>query len=122
MSEAPALVHNTVDPEQVETAKRKEKRGRERDLDDFRAVHSTVQGRRFIWRLLEHCKPFGTVIGADANQTYANAGRQDVGHFLLAEIGDAKPEALLEMQQYARQEAENRVPPKKPKAEALTDE
>ena len=117
----PALVANTVDPEQVENAKRKEKRGAERDLDDVRWVLSDPRGRRFYWRLMGHCSTFKSIIGTDAHMTYANAGRQDVGHFLLEQIELARPEALLEMQLAERKEKENRVPAKKPKENPIDE-
>lgn len=91
-----ALVKNAADPKQVKEAKQKELRGRERDLNDLALVMSTREGRRFLWRLLSHCKTFGSVWHGSAMIHY-NSGMQDVGHYIMADINDVNPELFLMM-------------------------
>ena len=102
--ETPALVGNAADPEQVEKAGHKVSRARNRELDDLRVLLDLPQGRRTIWRLLEHCRAFNSVMGANDSLTNYNAGQQDVGHFLFAEINQAKPDALVQMMLEARKD------------------
>lgn len=99
-----ALVGNAADEAQVADAKRRETIARTRELEDLRAILDTPAGRRFAWRLLEHCRAFASVRGATDAHTNYNAGRQDVGHFVLAEITEARPAALLQMMQDASKE------------------
>ena len=89
-------VRNAADPEQVKDAEEKDKFRREGELLDIKAVLSMPEGRRFIWRMLSFCKTFGSIWEQNAKIHY-NSGQQDVGHFLMAEIIEAEPRALLEM-------------------------
>lgn len=98
--ERDALVGNAADKSQVADAKRKEKLRRERELDDLRAVLALPEGRRLAWRILAHCNAFASIYD-DGPRIRYNAGRQDVGHFLLDEINDAEPEALFTMMREA---------------------
>jgi hypothetical protein len=94
---ARASVGNAGDEEQVGKAKRRQSLGRDRELDDLKAVLGTLQGRRFVWRLLGHCSAFTSVFSADPYIAAHNSGRQDVGHFLMHEVEIAKPDAFLTM-------------------------
>lgn len=85
------LVKNAADEGQVRDAASKELRGRERELKDIRSVMSTAEGRRLIWRLLVHCRCFASVADPIDKIQY-NAGQQDVGHFLLAEVDESAPD------------------------------
>jgi hypothetical protein len=89
-------VKNAADEKQVKAAKDKELRGRELEMQDLLNVLSTVSGRRFVWRLLGHCRVFETIWHNSALIHY-NAGQQDVGHWVMKEINDAAPESLLLM-------------------------
>lgn len=95
MSEA--LVGNVADKEQIKDATRKEKDRRKEEVADLKFILSTVQGKRFLWRLLEQCKTFESVFSPESMRMSYSAGRQDLGHYLMAEIMDAEPEAFIEM-------------------------
>lgn len=99
--EARALVRNAADPEQVKRGGRKEKDARDRELHDLRAVLATEPGRRVLWRVLWHCGVFASVYD-EGPLIYKNAGRQDVGHFLMAEIEAADDEAIFRLMVEAR--------------------
>lgn len=90
------FVRNAADKKQVKDAERKEDRKRELQLNDLRKILSSVEGRRFIWRVLEHCRTFASVWEASARIHYLS-GKQDVGHFLMSEVVEAKEDAFTEM-------------------------
>lgn len=91
------LVKNAADREQVKKAHSKAELQRLNELSDLKAVMSTEAGRRFMWRLLTECKTYSSIF-AQNSSIYYNSGKQDVGHFLIAEISEASPELYLKMQ------------------------
>src|SRR5690348_3711287 len=104
MSDEPqALVGNAADPKQIAEASRKEKDRRKRELAELRRLLDLPDGRRFLWRLLEHCDVFASVYDDVPVRMAHHSGKQDVGHFLLAEINDAQPTALLQMMREAKE-------------------
>lgn len=92
-----AIVHNAADARQVREARKKVRQSAQRERDDMRAVLATEAGRRVLWRLLEHCQPFASALGATDAITNFTVGRQDVGHFLYAQITEANPDAFIQM-------------------------
>lgn len=92
-----AFVGNAADAKQVKSAGNKvnlKEKERKRDLQE---VLSTVEGRRFLWGQLKKCKVYESIWEGSAKIHY-NAGKQDLGHELMAEILEASPEAYLQMQ------------------------
>lgn len=55
-----------------------------RDELDFKAVASTVEGRRFISRFLAYCGTGKPVFHSDALEMARLAGKQEVGFFIQA--------------------------------------
>lgn len=98
-----ALVGNAGDPAQVAEGTRREKELRERELKDLRAILDMPEGRRFVWRLLEHCKVFQSIWHPSA-LIHFNEGARNVGLFVLNDIEEANPDALLVMRREARNE------------------
>lgn len=98
-----ALVKNCADPDQVREADKQFKNQRDQDLEDVRFILDSKQGRRFLWRLLTHCKTFESIWEPSAKIHY-NAGVQNVGHFLMAEVVAANDDALLQMMKEAKDE------------------
>lgn len=96
MSEPKSLVKNAADPEQVEKARKKETYSRDAELNDINTLKDSPGLRRFMWRILEYCKVNGSVWEASARIHY-NAGQQDVGHFIMAEIAEADEEIFFQM-------------------------
>ena len=94
-----ATVRNAASPKQVRRAGRLEKKKRDDELADVRHVCSTEAGRRFMFRLLGHCKVFESVYGLDVQY---QAGKQDVGHFVMAEVVEADDELLFRMMREAK--------------------
>lgn len=90
------LVKNAADPSQVGEAKKKEKSQRDLELDDIRKILSEPVGRRVLWRWLKRAKTFESIWEPSAKIHY-NAGLQDFGHFLLAEVTEADENLLFKM-------------------------
>lgn len=91
-----AFVTDASDESQVEDAKDKERLQRLTELDDVHKVMSTESGRRFVARILEHCR-VGHTIWAEGEKIYRNAGSRDVGHWLWAEVSEADIELYFKM-------------------------
>lgn len=96
-AEGGAVVQNAADAKQVKEARKKVRLADQQRRADLRAVLATEAGRRVLWRVLEHCQPFASALGATDAITNFNVGRQDVGHFLFAQITEANPEAFIQM-------------------------
>jgi hypothetical protein len=103
------LVGNAADSEQVQRAGEIELDRAEQGDVDLVTVLSTVNGRRFYWGLLGECGIHSSVIGQHVEGTYYNAGRQDLGHKLLARVLEADPSLYLTMQQEAYLEDQKRA-------------
>jgi len=101
-----ALVKNASDPEQVQRAGRKVVNRRADELADLNAVLATPAGGRVLWRFLHYCRVFESVQDPP-ERIQANAGRQDVGHWLMAEIEAADDLALFRLMQDARRRAKS---------------
>lgn len=91
-----SFVKNAADAEQVKAAENKILNGRDREIKDLQEILSLPSGRRFLWRLLSHCKTFGSIWEPSARIHYAS-GQQDIGHFVMAEIVASDESAFLQM-------------------------
>ena len=92
-----ALVGNAADAKQVKSAGHKERLKDKEKKKDLQSILNTVEGRRFLWVQLSKCKVYESIWESSAKIHY-NAGKQDLGHELMADIIDASPEAYLQMQ------------------------
>lgn len=97
------FVTDAADKRQIKNAEQREKLLRDQELSDLAMVASTIQGRRFLWRLIERCKVFETIWENSARIHY-NAGQQDLGHFLMSEIVNTKQEIFFQMMKENKQE------------------
>jgi len=97
------LVRNAADPAQVKEAERKERFGRERELEDVRFILQTLQGRRLIWRYLALCGVFRTSFTGNSH-TFFNEGERNIGLKLLADVNEADPESYLKMMKESKSE------------------
>jgi hypothetical protein len=95
-------VQNAADESQVKDAAGKSKRASDREIEDLRYVLTSAQGRRFLWRLMGHCKVNASVWEPSAKIHY-NSGQQDVGHYLMAEVVRAGEDFLFQMMKEAKQ-------------------
>ena len=95
-SQQKPFVRNAASKKQVDTADMKERSARERELNEMRVVLSTVEGRRWLWRLLGKCKTFESIYESSARIHY-NSGQQDIGFRIIQEIDAADPEMFFKM-------------------------
>lgn len=119
-------IEKTLDQYQAKAREKRSRDERRRELTDLRTVLSTKQGRRFLYRVLEKTHCFSSIFAPDASELAHNAGWQDSGFFLTAEMQEASLEffylmlkegltekqneaiTLIEEAETLRKEAENR--------------
>ncbi|HXD72176.1 MAG TPA: hypothetical protein VN628_00495 [Vicinamibacterales bacterium] len=95
------LVKNAADGEQVQHAARKEKDRARRDVDDVRAVLSSRQGRRFVWRVLKAAGLYRSIT-VEGSMIYALSGRRDFGLEVLDWVTGASRELYVQMESEGR--------------------
>lgn len=91
------LVTNASNVKQVKNASIKERFSRRQQIEDLRAILSSPNGRRFLWRYLDECGVFRSSYDASGSKVYFNEGIRNVGNKLLSEITEANPKAFAEM-------------------------
>lgn len=97
-----ALVSNAADATQVKTARKRARIQRLVEGKDWTATLATPEGQRVITAILEQCGHLTTPLGKDTHFTYLNIGRAEVGRFILAQLNDHCPDALLAIEQQRR--------------------
>lgn len=91
-----AKTFNASDEDQVKTRKRRDERLRDRELADLRLVMSSVEGRRFVWRLLEKAGVFRTSFTGNST-TFFNEGMRNMGLMVLGDVHEAAADAYIVM-------------------------
>lgn len=99
-----ADVKNAADEKQVSRAARKEQRKEAQRLVMTKAALATYDGRAFCWELLAKARVFESIWHPSA-QIHYNAGRQDFGHELMADLIAADEQLYLTMETEARARA-----------------
>lgn len=87
-----------IDKSVIEKHIDKDKRKKERNLNDIRKILSTPEGRRFYWRLLSNAGCFLQSFTGEVNTTIFNEGRRSVGLNFLNDALEAKPSSYSQMQ------------------------
>ena len=64
---------------------------RKQEIADFRWIMNDPRGRRFMWRLMGHCKVFEPSFNPHGGVMNFNEGQRNVGLFLLGETNDLCP-------------------------------
>lgn len=94
-------VRNAADRKQVGRAGKRSDH-RQRELEGaYVDVLNTESGRRVMWDLLERCGVYRSVWEPSAKIHY-NAGRQDMGHELMALLARTDVQLYLKMEHEAR--------------------
>ncbi len=88
------------DEAQVKLSKDKAELAYERDIDHFRRVLETTEGRAIIWRMLSYCD-LNSDPPTHPQDTFRFVGRQDVGRWLIKEVFTSDPGAYKLMWQEA---------------------
>lgn len=97
-----AFVKSAADPEQIKSARRKERYGRREELADVREILETQAGRRFVWRYLGLCRVFESSWSPSA-AIHFNEGQRDIGLKLLADVTESNDEMLIQMMREAKE-------------------
>ena len=97
----------TSKKEEQEKRLENEKLEREILLNDVRHVLSSVQGRRFVWRILDMAGVYRSSFTGNSS-TFFNEGARNIGLRVLSDVMDAKPEAFLQMQQEDKKRKERK--------------
>ena len=87
---------NIGEESDVKNIKKKADEVRVQELEDIRFLLKNIQGRRFAWRLLAEAGVFLS-IWEQSSRIHYNAGKQDFGHFIQAEINEADIELYFQM-------------------------
>ncbi len=90
------LVTNAANESQVKQAEVKQKLGIDQDLEDFKWVLSTPQGRRVVHRYIAYCGVFKQSFTGNS-ETFFNEGKRVVGLKLLDDLNASDPNAYLKM-------------------------
>lgn len=90
-------MNNLADAKDIQDAENKEQALRLQQMNDIKTVLDSISGRRLMWRILEKCKTFNSVYDSDGLLMANKAGKQDIGHFLMAEIVEADENLLLRL-------------------------
>lgn len=94
---------NAASEKQVKKMASKGERLRHQEISDLKQVgDQSIHGRRLLWRILSRCGTFESAHHASGSQVYYNIGRQDLGHWLMAEILAADQELYFKMQREAK--------------------
>jgi len=99
-----STVKNAADPRQVEDGAQREKRLRERELEDISSVMNTAQGRRFIWRLINVlCHYDSNDAQPSGSLTYFSLGERNVGRVVKSDAYESSHESfqLMERENWA---------------------
>lgn len=103
---AKAFVGNAADGEQVKEAGNKEKRAREQELSDLRAIMSHPTGRRTINRLLNFCGVFKLSYTGNS-ETFFKEGQRNVGLMLLTDVNECASDFYNDMINESKKELLN---------------
>lgn len=104
MSNTPRVA-NAADRAQVSHGRRKEKRDRQLQQNDLRAVLATPAGGRVLWRVLEHAGMFQSVFNLDAGLMAFLEGARNEALWLVSEINAVDPQAIFRLMVMAQQQA-----------------
>lgn len=97
-----AVSPDDADHESVEEARKRERLERENQLQDLAMLLQAPAGRRVVWRILSQCGIYSDGWDPSA-RIHFNAGKRNVGLWLLDEVMAANDEAYLLMQREAKQ-------------------
>lgn len=75
-----------------------QRRARQKEIDDVKAMLKTPAGRRFFWRLWAICGIFRNPFHPNSNQHSFNSGRMSIGQGLLDDVNEADGSAFARIQ------------------------
>lgn len=87
---------NVADEGQVQEHAQTAKLRRETEINDVRFLLDSLEGRRFLWRLLSECGVYKQSFTGNS-ETFFLEGQRKIGLWALADIMEAEPESYLRM-------------------------
>jgi hypothetical protein len=106
MSDPKVKQYNAADEEVVKGRKRKDEQIRDRELNDVRTVMNTVEGRRFVWRMLDRAGVFRTSFTGNST-TFFNEGMRNMGLIVLADVHEACSDKYIQMMTESKKDTES---------------
>lgn len=93
------MIDDHIETEAQAADAKAKKLARDREIEDFKWLMGSRQGRKVMWKLLSDCGVFRTPhhIGAQAEDNAFRAGMQYVGQMQLTEIHLLCPEQYNQM-------------------------
>lgn len=82
--------------EEAEEQARQASITRAQEIEDFKTIAASVEGRRFLWRLLEKTGVYRSSF-TGSSETFFREGQRNVGLFLIGEIHEICPEVYATM-------------------------
>lgn len=89
--------YDSADEKQVAAAKRVQHNDKQTEVNDLRATMNTVNGRRFMWRLLARCAINQGGYNPDNSYVQFRNGMRDIGLYYLDMITTHCNEAYILM-------------------------
>lgn len=88
--------HNVADEAQIRDKQFKDKIKSDLELNDIKSVLKTIEGRRFVWSVLESCGIYKSSF-TGSSETFFLEGSRNVGLRLLSKLEMADQESLFQM-------------------------
>ena len=94
-------IYDATNPEHIERRRQEVAENLAKQQEGLRKILDTYHGRAYIWRQLAECGVFKTSFTGDAEHTFFNEGRRDIGIKMLEEVLTISPKAFTLMQSEA---------------------
>lgn len=107
MNEADPLEEREEQTERVKERQLLEQFARSREVTELTALLGGEPMRDFLWRVLSRCNVFKSTWDSNYGRMSLNEGARQVGLWLLTEISEAAPDALLAMQLKSSRQAQS---------------
>lgn len=101
------MTQNLADEVQIKNRNKEIANKRTIEVLELKKLLEQKPMRDFVWRLLEHSKTFHSIWEQSAKIHY-NAGQQDFGHFIMAEVQEANEESLFQMMRENKEKKEEK--------------
>ena len=97
---------NATNKKQLKRAQARENFEYKTKFKDYIEILDTAPGRRILWDLMDEAGIYQTSFTGN-NTTFLNEGRRQIGLIIMANITQAKPEAILQMMLEAKKREES---------------
>lgn len=97
MADEPENDYDAGDQKKQAKKEAKAKVRRDEELDFWRAVLATYEGRAVLWKALERCKIFRFGFTGDSNLLHFNEGERSIGGWVMDELFSSDPTAYAKM-------------------------